>query len=100
MLASVQSNSKMAEILKLLDITPISCLEMKDEEVKPLYLEKVRLSGTHELTLQFSDDLLPLPMNFVRDYIVDTVLDLRARSAIDYEEVVQGTNVNSNATIS
>ena len=90
----------MAEILKQLGITASSCLKLKDEETKVLYLEKVRLSGTHELTLQFSDDLLKLPMNYVRDYIDDTVLDLRARSAIDYEEVVQGTNVNSNTTIS
>ena len=37
-------------------------------------------------------------MNFVRDYINDEVLDLRARSAIDYEEVVQGVNIYSNVT--
>ena len=78
----------MQEMIKVLDIGPNFCLEMKDLESKPLYLKKTRLSDTHELTLEFSDDLIRLPMSFVKDYINDKVLDLRARSAIDYEEVV------------
>ena len=78
----------MNELIKLLNISPNFCLEMKELETKPLFLKKVRLSATHELILQFSDDLIRLPMSFVKDYINDKVLDLRARSAIDYEEVV------------
>ena len=78
----------MNELIKLLNIAPNFCLEMKELETKPLFLKKVRLSATHELILQFSDDLIRLPMSFVKDHINDKVLDLRARSAIDYEEVV------------
>ena len=78
----------MKKLIELLYIGPDSCLELEDVEIKPLFLEKIRLSGTHELTLQFSDALIILPMRFVKDYINDKVIDLRARSAIDYDEVV------------
>ena len=61
----------MKKLIELLNIGPDLCLELVDIENKPLYLEKIRLSNTHELTLHFSEDLSILPMSFVKDFIND-----------------------------
>ena len=38
-------------------------------------------------------------MNFVKDQINERVIDIRARSAIDYEEVMPGWNSNKKQSV-
>ena len=73
-----------------MNISSSACLEVEMAEIKPLYLQKATLSLSHKLTLKFSDTLIRLPDNFVKDNINEKVIDLRARSAIDHEEVIGG----------
>lgn len=92
------SNKLNQGLIKMLNMGPSFCLKIEEKEIKPLFLKSIRLSGTHELKLIFSDNLMPLPMEFVKDFLDDKVLDLRSRSAIDYEEVMQGSNIYKNSS--